>query len=88
MTIKIDRALERDVAKIKDKAILKRLYLKILEIQKASKLSEIKNLKKLKGTKNFYRVKIGDYRIGMLYQNRTMEIIRFLHRKDIYRYFP
>jgi len=33
-------------------------------------------------------VKIGDYRLGLKLSGNTLELIRFLHRKDIYRRFP
>ena len=51
-------------------------------------IKAIKNIKKLKGHHDFYRIRIGDYRIGLESKNKTIELIRFLHRKDIYKYFP
>jgi mRNA-degrading endonuclease RelE of RelBE toxin-antitoxin system len=34
-------------------------------------------------------VKVGDYRLGMeMVSNKEVTLRRFLHRKDIYRYFP
>ncbi|MCH7826536.1 MAG: type II toxin-antitoxin system RelE/ParE family toxin [Bacteroidetes bacterium] len=88
MIVKIDKSLEKDISKITDQIILKKLHPIIIAIQKSSKLSEIKNLKKLRGSKNIYRIRIGNFRLGIVYQNKTIEIIRLLHRKDIYRYFP
>ena len=88
MNVKIDKSLEKDINKIKDKRILKRLHSVIIMMQNSSSLSEIKNLKKIRGTKNFYRIRIGEFRLGIIYYNKTIEIIRLLHRKDIYRYFP
>ncbi|MGH8000971.1 MAG: type II toxin-antitoxin system RelE family toxin [Brasilonema sp.] len=49
---------------------------------------EITNLKKLKGYDNAYRIRIGDYRIGIIFDDETVMFQRVLHRKDIYRYFP
>lgn len=34
------------------------------------------------------RLRIGDYRLGMIVEGEVVEIVRFLHRRDIYRYFP
>ncbi|MCB0846226.1 MAG: type II toxin-antitoxin system RelE/ParE family toxin [Bacteroidetes bacterium] len=55
----------------------------------------MQKLKKLQGFENYYRIKLGDYRIGIEIEkspeNTGEEIvtfIRFIHRKDIYRYFP
>ena len=34
------------------------------------------------------RSRMGQYRIGFYYGNKTVELVRILHRKEIYRYFP
>ena len=47
-----------------------------------------KDLKKLKGAKNFYRVRMGSYRLGMIIKGEEVTLIRLLHRKDIYKFFP
>lgn len=44
--------------------------------------------KKLTGFKNAYRIRMGEYRIGFVFENGTIELIRILGRKDIYKYFP
>jgi mRNA-degrading endonuclease RelE of RelBE toxin-antitoxin system len=58
------------------------------EIPKTQEFSDIKNTKKLKGDENFYRVRIGNSRIGFEYRDKEIVFYRVLHRKDIYRYFP
>jgi len=60
----------------------------ILEAETAKSISQIKNMKKLKGYKNAFRIKVGDYRIGLLINSDTIVFVRFLHRKDVYQYFP
>ncbi|MBX6423476.1 type II toxin-antitoxin system RelE/ParE family toxin [Thermosulfurimonas sp. F29] len=45
-------------------------------------------MKKLKGYKDFYRIRIGDYRIGLQIKENKIIFVRFLHRKEIYRCFP
>ena len=49
---------------------------------------EIKNLKKIQGYEEFYRIKLGDYRVGLRIENNTLFLMRVLHRKEIYHYFP
>lgn len=58
------------------------------EIPNLLKLEEIGNLKRLKGDENAYRIRLGDYRIGIFFDGETVTFARVLHRKDIYRYFP
>lgn len=86
--MKIDKSLEKDLSKISDKTTLKKLRSTIIKLQNAKDLSEISNLKKLKGSQSYFRIRIGDYRLGIVHENNEIEIIRLLHRKDIYRYFP
>jgi len=51
-------------------------------------LSQIPNLGKLKGYRNYYKIRFGDYRIGLRYEDDTLIFERVLHRKDIYKYYP
>ncbi len=51
-------------------------------------ITEIKSLKKIKGHKNAYRIRVGDYRIGVFIQKEIVTFSRVLHRRDVYRYFP
>ncbi len=61
----------------------------ISEIENISSLSALRrDLTKLKGGKNFWRIKIGDYRVGIEVEGDTVILVRILRRKDIYRYFP
>jgi mRNA interferase RelE/StbE len=58
------------------------------EIQSLNRLNEIPNLKKLKGFPDYYRVRFGNYRLGVRIEEETIIFERVMHRKDIYRYYP
>ncbi len=58
------------------------------ELPAYSDIKEIRNLKKLEGHSNFFRIRVGDYRIGVYIKNNTVQILRVLDRKEIYRFFP
>jgi len=88
MKILIDRSFEKDTNKIADQKLLYSIADCIELIQKVDKLSDIPNCKKLKGSKNAYRIRIGDYRIGFIIEKQGIELIRFLHRSVIYKFFP
>ncbi len=88
MIVKIDKSFEKDSNKIKDKSILNKIASCVEQVRQSDKVSDITNLKKLKGFTNEYRIRIGDYRIGIIIKDNIIEFIRILHRKDIYRYFP
>lgn len=36
----------------------------------------------------FFRVKVKDYRIGLLLEHHKVTLVRCLQRKDVYKYFP
>lgn len=48
------------------------------------------NIEKLKGYKDKYKIRIGNYRIGISISKENSKIIfeRVAHRKEIYRLFP
>ena len=57
-------------------------------IETSASLKDIPNLKKLKGHHFAYRIRTGNYRLCFYFENDIITIIRFLPRKDVYRFFP
>jgi mRNA-degrading endonuclease RelE of RelBE toxin-antitoxin system len=49
---------------------------------------DIGELKKLAGGENAYRIRIGDYRIALTIDGDCVDFMRFLNRRDLYRFFP
>ncbi len=79
----------KDIRNLRNnKGVLDDIYNSIVNVESVSQLKEIKNFKKIVGSKNHYRIKIGDYRIGILIKNNVVEFLRVAHRKDIYKAFP
>lgn len=46
------------------------------------------DVKSIKGFKEYYRIRLGDYRIGFKKENDCVVFMRVKHRKDIYKLFP
>ena len=88
MKVKFEAVFAKDLKSIREKALLKRITQIIDEVKKADNINQINSLKKLKGYDTFYRVRFGDYRLGIEIIDNEIIFTRFLHRKDIYRYFP
>ena len=89
MEILYAKKFSKDVDKIQTEASTKRSLLKVIEkIREAGSMGEINGIKKIEGYQNYYRVKAGEYRLGIKLTKNRVELIRFLHRKDIYRRFP
>lgn len=78
----------KDLEKITLQSTLTDIKSSVINVEVAVSLRDIKNLKKLTGYKNVYRIKIGDYRIGVFIESNIVEFSRVVHRKDIYRVFP
>jgi mRNA interferase RelE/StbE len=88
MNVRIDTTFEKDLRKIKSKPLKQKVALLIREILTAESLTEIRNLKLLKGSDVHYRIRLGDYRVGLIVSGKTLILVRILHRKEIYRFFP
>ena len=78
----------KDLDNLNDKCIKAQVKDIILSVESSSKATEIKSLKKLKGYKHAFRIKMGDYRIGVFIENDTVEFARIAHRREVYRIFP
>ena len=72
------RSFDRDLRKVRD----------IANVESADDLSQLRAVRKMKGLPHHYRIRIGDYRIGLVASDTTVEFVRILHRRDIYRSFP
>lgn len=46
------------------------------------------HMKPIRGFKNYYRIRLGDYRIGLKESGKEVVFMRVRHRKDIYKVFP
>lgn len=88
MNIKFESRFEKDIKSIKDRNLLKKLQQIILDCKQAETLGQINNLKKLRGYDSLYRIRLGDYRVGVEVVENEIIFTRFLHRKDIYKSFP
>lgn len=104
MIVHIDKSFDKDISKVKIASIRKKVAAVIEQVMAANNKEEIPHLKKIQGYETYYRIRVGDYRIGLEIieeeendqeekEEQNVEggiayFIRFLHRKDIYRYFP
>lgn len=88
MNVQFRNSFAKDLSNIENKSLLGKIQEVIESVEKAQSLQDISNLKKLKGESIYYRIRIGEYRIGITIENNLVVFIRCLNRKEIYRYFP
>ena len=82
------KSFERDLKRIKDRSVLEQTKQVIEEVETTASLHEVNGVKKLSGVGGFYRIRVGEYRIGIAVEGPEVEFVRCLHRREIYRYFP
>jgi len=88
MKVLFEKSFGRDLKKIKDKRLLKQVQETIDQVESAASISDVSNMKKMQGFDTYYRIRVGNYRIGIEISEGQVIIVCFLNRKDIYRYFP
>ncbi len=89
MIIEFDKSFEKSLEKIMDKSLFLKIEKLIETIDNTKTILEIPNVKKLSGFKNYYRIRLGNYRLGFEKINdQTIRFIVVSLRKDIYKIFP
>ncbi|MBI1768558.1 MAG: type II toxin-antitoxin system RelE/ParE family toxin [Bacteroidetes bacterium] len=81
MKIAIDRSFERDIKKLPKQVQLQAKEI-IIKIQASTGLSDF-NPVKMEGSKNAFRIRTGNYRIGFYLEGDLIVFSRMLDRKEI-----
>lgn len=88
MRIRYEPAFRRDLRRIRDPVILRRVNRKIAEIEAATSMRDISNVSRMNTPSgNDYRARIGNYRMGVTLEGDTVVLHRILPRDEIYRRF-
>jgi mRNA interferase RelE/StbE len=89
MKIIFDKSFHKSLDQKLPRHIARQLNVVIDDLESANDIYQIAGVKKLSGFKNYYRLRLGDYRLGLELENKyTVRIIIICHRKDIYKQFP
>jgi len=89
MKILYTKRFSKDIDNIGHDLKLKKRVLKLLEqLKQIESLDELGDIRKIQGYDTYYRIRVGDHRLGIKFSKNCIEMLRFLHRKDIYRHFP
>lgn len=79
----------KDLKKLKKTPVYEHLKELAFEtIPDANNLIHIPGLKPMTDYPHRYRIRLGDFRVGLEVYGNRVEFIRALHRRDFYRYFP
>lgn len=89
MLLKFDHNFQKDLEKIKDEKLFEKIKVIIENCEEATSLKDVRNVRKIVGFRNYFRIRLGQYRLGFELENaKTIRFITILHRKEIYRKFP
>lgn len=87
MRVSFRSSFARDLGRIKDRSILRRIRGVIEEVERVQSLREITGVRKISGTRDLFRMRVGLYRVGVVVTDDGVDFVRCLHRREIYRYF-
>ena len=88
MNIRYKTSFLRSIKCITDNRIKTMIEEAINSVKEAKAPDDIPELRKLRGYKKFFRIKVGDYRIGVSIEKGVVTLVVCLPRKDIYKGFP
>ena len=88
MKVEPNRGFTRDLRRIRSSELRQRVLRKIEELEEASDITEVRGVVKMTGEGSYYRIRIGEYRLGIAVDGDEATLLRFLHRSEIYQSFP
>ena len=88
MIIEFRKSFERDLRNIDNSVLLQKIQATIETIEMAISPTEIPNLKKMNGKGSYYRIRIGDYRMGLVLEKIHSLLYEFFLEKKYTVIFP
>jgi len=82
------RKFSKDLDKINQPRDFQSILEAIQAVKSSTMIEEVSGVRKLTGFENAYRIRSGNYRIGVFINQGVVEFARVAHRKDIYKIFP
>ena len=74
MRLSFRKSFERDLRRISDPVVPKRVRRSIEQVEAAEHLSRVRGARRLSGSGSLYRIRIGEYRIGLAVEASDVEI--------------
>ncbi|MCP4752764.1 MAG: type II toxin-antitoxin system RelE/ParE family toxin [Proteobacteria bacterium] len=89
MVVNYRQLFLRDLKKLKKQPVYNQVFhLAFNTVPEIENIMDLSNVKSMKGFPGRYRIRIGEYRLGFELNDSGVEMMRVMHRKDFYRYFP
>ena len=88
MKVEYRASFVRDLRRVRNTSTKDRVKAIIDHLEASSTITNIPGATSLKAKRDHYRIRIGDYRLGVVIEGERAVLVRFLHRREIYRSFP
>ena len=89
MEVEYGSGFTRDLRRVRNPVLRRQIDLRIVELEAASMLSEVSGVRRVRSRSGrYYRIRVGDHRLGFALESGTAVLVRFRHRRDFYRSFP
>ena len=76
MQVEFRKTFKHDLCNIKDRKILERIRTAIEGVESANHLLELRNIKAIQGQDGYYRIRVGDFRIGLYLEKGNVAFVR------------
>lgn len=88
MEISYNKKFLKELAKIPEPYRSNIEFFVFNEVQTYEIPFQSERIQKLKGHDIFYKIRFGNYRVGLRIESNHLTFERVLHRKEIYKYYP
>ncbi|MCY3507326.1 MAG: type II toxin-antitoxin system RelE/ParE family toxin [Chloroflexi bacterium] len=88
MRVEYTPAFARDLKRERNAELKRRVERRIEELKAATAITDVTRAVRVTAPGRYYRIRLGDFRLGFALVGDRVVLLRFMHRRDIYRYFP
>jgi mRNA interferase RelE/StbE len=88
LKVEFKSSFARDLRKLRNEGVQARIQQLIELVERSPSLDAVPGVRRLQASGEYYRIRVGDYRVGIAIVDGGVVFVRCLHRRDIYRYFP
>jgi len=74
MNVEFKSSFVKDLKKIREKRLQSQVRELIERVETAGSMTELENVKKISGSDTYYRIRLGDYRVGLKIENDTITV--------------
>lgn len=89
MELEYRASFVRDLGRIRNADVRRRVHRAMEDLEAAASIADFPRAARVNSPAGrFYRIRIGNYRLGLALHDGACILVRCLHRRDIYRRFP